>query len=48
LINPDYTRIMSAVAPYPEARAAVVAALRDLDAASTSAPALEEHRGLEL
>ena len=48
LVNPDYTkaiaRIVSAVAPYPEARVAVVAALRDLDAANTSAPALEDHR----
>ncbi len=48
LVNPDYTkaiaRIVSAVAPYPEAREAVVAALRDLDAANTSAPALEDHR----
>ena len=44
LVNPDYTRaiarIVSAVAPYPEAREAVIAALRDLDAASTSPPAL--------
>jgi hypothetical protein len=44
LVNPDYTRaiarIVSAVAPYPEAREAVIAALRDLDAASASAPAL--------
>jgi len=34
LVNPDYTRaiarIVSAVAPYPEARDAVIAALRDL------------------
>ena len=48
LVNPDYTkaiaRIVSAVAPYPEAREAVIAALRDLEAASTSAPALEDHR----
>src|SRR5690348_14450585 len=48
LINPDCTRaiarIVSAVAPYPEAREAVVAALRDLDAASTSAPALTDRR----
>ena len=48
LVNPDYTkaiaRIVSAVAPYPEAREAVIAALRDLDAASTSAPALEDRR----
>lgn len=48
LVNPDYTkaiaRIVSAVAPYPEAREAVVAALRDLDAANTSAPGLEDHR----
>ena len=35
-----------AVAPYPEAREAVIAALRDLDAASTSAPALaDQSRG---
>jgi hypothetical protein len=44
LVNPDYTRaiarIVSAVAPYPEAREAVIAALRDLDAASASPPAL--------
>ena len=37
LVNPDYTRaiarIVSAVAPYPEAREAVIAALRELDAA---------------
>src|SRR5712692_10769328 len=48
LVNPDYTkaiaRIVSAVALYPEARVAVIAALRDLDAANTSAPALEDHR----
>src|SRR6516164_629035 len=43
LITADYTRaiarIVGAVAPYPEAREAVVAALRDLDAASPSPPA---------
>jgi hypothetical protein len=48
LVNPDCTRaiarIVSAVAPYPEAREAVVAALRDLDMASTSAPALTDRR----
>ena len=48
MVNPDYTRaitrIVSAVAPYPEAREAVIAALRDLDAASTSAPALTDRR----
>jgi len=42
LITADYTRaiarIVSAVAPYAEAREAVVAALRDLDAASPSPP----------
>jgi hypothetical protein len=47
-INPDYTRaiarIVSAVAPFPEARDAVIAALRDLDAASTPAPALQDHQ----
>jgi len=52
LINPDYTkaiaRIVSAVAPYPEARDAVVAALRDLDAASDPVPVLEDHRPKEL
>jgi hypothetical protein len=47
LVNPDYgkaiARIVSAVAPYPEAREAVIAALRDLDAADASAPALADH-----
>ena len=46
LINPDYTRaiarLVSAVAPYPEAREAVIAALRDLDAESASGPALPD------
>ena len=40
LVNPDYTRaiarIVSAVAPYSEARDAVIAALRDLDSASVA------------
>ena len=48
LVNPDYTRaiarIVSAVAPYPEAREAVIAALRDLDAESTSGSALPDRR----
>src|SRR3954468_10897646 len=48
LVNPDYTRaiarIVGAVAPYPEARQAVIAALRDLDAGSASGPALPDHR----
>ena len=48
LVNPDYSkaiaRIVSAVAPYPEAREAVIAALRDLDAASAPAPALAHQR----
>ena len=48
LVNPDYTRaiarIVSAVAPYPEAREAVIAALRDLDAGSTAGPALTDRR----
>jgi hypothetical protein len=48
LVNPDYTkviaRIVSAVAPYPEAREAVITALRDLDAASGHEPALADHR----
>ena len=47
LVNPDYSRtiarIVSAVAPYPEAREAVIAALRDLDAASP--PALVDRSG---
>jgi hypothetical protein len=48
LVNPDYTRaiarIVSAVAPYPEAREAVIAALRDLDAENASRPVLTERR----
>jgi hypothetical protein len=48
LVNPDYTkaiaRIVSAVAPYPEAREAVIAALHDLDAANEPVLALEDHR----
>src|SRR5215813_7264900 len=48
LVNPDYTRaisrIVSAVAPYPQARDAVIAALRDLDAGSASGPALPQDR----
>ena len=48
LVNPDYTkaiaRIVSAVAPYPEAREAVIAALRDLDVTSAPAPALADYR----
>jgi hypothetical protein len=48
LVNPDYSRtiarIVSAVAPYPEAREAVIAALRDIDAASAVAPALVDRR----
>jgi hypothetical protein len=48
LVNPDYmkaiARIVSAVAPYPEAREAVIAALRDLDETSAPAPVLEDRR----
>ena len=48
LLNPDYmkaiARIVGAVAPYPEAREAVIAALRDLDATSAAAPVLEDRR----
>ena len=48
LINPDSTRaiarIVSAVAPYSEARDAVIAALRDLDSASAGTPALPDLR----
>jgi hypothetical protein len=48
VVNPDYTRaiarIVSAVAPYPEAREAVIAALRDLDTTSAAASVLEDHR----
>src|SRR5215467_6855659 len=51
LVNPDYSkaiaRIVSAVAPYPEAREAVIAALRDLDAASDPVAALEDRRPKE-
>jgi hypothetical protein len=32
------------VAPYPDAREAVIAALRDLDAESRSPPPLTDHR----
>jgi hypothetical protein len=49
LLNPDYTRaiaqIVSAVAGYPEARDAIIAALRDLDATSAPTPVLEDRRG---
>jgi hypothetical protein len=48
LVNPDYSkaiaRIVSAVGAFPEAREAVIAALRDLDATSDPAVALEDHR----
>jgi hypothetical protein len=48
LVNPDYAaaiaRIVSAVAPYPDAREAVIAALRDLDAAGASPAALPDPR----
>jgi hypothetical protein len=48
LVNPDYAktiaRIVGAVAPFPEARQAVIAALRELDATSPAAPMLEDHR----
>ena len=48
LVNPDYTRaiarIVSAVASYPEAREAVIAALRDLDASGGAEPALRDLR----
>ena len=48
LVNSDYTkviaRIVSAVAPYPEAREAVIAALRDLEAESAPPAALEHRR----
>jgi hypothetical protein len=48
LVNPDYTnaiaRIVAAVAPFPEARDAVIAALRDLETASGPALTLEDHR----
>jgi hypothetical protein len=50
LVNPDYmkaiARIVSAVAPYPQAREAVIAALRDLEAESAP-PAVLEHRRSE-
>jgi hypothetical protein len=48
LLNPDYTRaiaqIVSAVAGYPEARDAIIKALRDLDATSAPTPVLEDRR----
>jgi hypothetical protein len=48
LINPDYSkaiaRVVSAIAPFPEAREAVITALRDLEAANDPAPALVDHR----
>ena len=48
LVNPDYARaiarLVSAVSPYPEAREAVIAALRDLDAQGSSPPALADRR----
>jgi hypothetical protein len=48
LVNPDYNktiaRIVSAVAPYREAREAVIAALRDLDTTASAAPVLEDRR----
>lgn len=44
LVSPDYSRaiarIVSAVAPYSEAREAVIAALRELDVEGVSPPAL--------
>jgi hypothetical protein len=50
LVNPDYmkaiARIVSAVAPYPQAREAVIAALRELEAESAP-PAVLEHRRSE-
>ena len=49
LINSDYSKaialIVGAVAPYPEAREAVIAALRDLDETSLPLPALEDRSG---
>ncbi|MFL5269503.1 MAG: hypothetical protein ACJ8AH_23430 [Stellaceae bacterium] len=49
LINSDYSKaialIVGAVAPYPEAREAVIAALRDLDETSAPLPALEDRGG---
>jgi hypothetical protein len=48
LVNPDYTqaiaRLVSAVSPYPEAREAVIAALRDLDTEGSSPPPLTDRR----
>ena len=45
---PIYTRaiarIVSAIAPYPEARDAVIAALRDLDSASAAEPPLPDRQ----
>jgi len=47
-VNPDYAkviaRIVNAVAPYAEARQAVIAALRDLNTMSASLPVFDDHR----
>ena len=49
LVNADYTkaisRIVSAVAPFPEAREAVIAALRGLDVTAAPVSVLEDRRG---
>jgi len=49
LVSADYTRaiarIVSAVAPFPEARQAVIAALRDLDGTSAPLPMLGDPLG---
>src|SRR5262249_52695588 len=48
LVDPDYTmaiaRIVSAVVPFPEARQAVIVALRDLEASCAAAPMLKVRR----
>src|SRR5215471_2321500 len=49
LVSADYTRaiarIVSAIAPFPEARQAVIATLRDLDGTSTPLPMLGDPLG---
>jgi hypothetical protein len=51
MVNPDYSRaiarIVAAVAPYAEARTAVITALRELDAAATQTASLIIEAGAE-
>jgi hypothetical protein len=51
MVNPDYSRaiarIVAAVAPYAEARSAVITALRELDAAATQTTSVMIEAGAE-